>query len=266
MISACRLCGSDDLTLWMRDGRNADLNYYKCGNCALWNYDLDCGLDQTQYTETYVSPSDTSHRFSDHLLQSWKFLRRYPGNTGSIMDIGCGSGGLLYLARQEGWQVHGMELSEKIARDIAEDQGIDVIVANFLEYDNPQQEQYDVVVLRHVLEHLPDSILAMNKIGSLLKDGGLALLEFPNTRSMSYRVKRVLKNRGMRNKKYSDDWRPGHCNEFCREAFEYLLAQTGFELFVWHTYSNKPLANAFYRVFPIASKARVLVRKTPIAA
>jgi SAM-dependent methyltransferase len=136
-----------------------------------------------------------------------------------------------------------------------------VIVANFLEYDNPATELYDVVVLCHVLEHLPDSILAMSKIGSLLKPNGLALLEFPNTRSVSYMTKRVLKNRGRRNRKYPEDWRPGHCNEFCRESFEYLLEKTGFELLVWHTYSSKKMANAFYRVFPIASKARALVRK-----
>ena len=265
VISACRLCGSDDLTLWMRDGHNVDLDYYKCGNCTLWNYDLDCGLDQTQYTETYVSPEDASHRFNDHMLASWKFLRRHAGMPGSIMDIGCGSGGLLYLARKDGWQVRGMELTEKAARDIGEDQGIDVVVANFLEYDNPDNEQYDVVVLRHVLEHLPDSLLAMQKIGSLLKDNGLALLEFPNTRSTSYVMKRALKNRGMKNKKYPPEWRPGHCNEFCRESFEYLLSRTGFELVIWHTYSNKPYANAFYRVFPIASKARALVRKLPAA-
>ena len=264
MISACRLCGSDDLVLWMRDGHNVDLDYYKCGNCTLWNYDLDCGLDQTQYTETYVSPEDTEHPFNQHMIVSWNFLRKRTGKPGSIMDIGCGSAGLLYLARKEGWQVRGMELTEKASRDIAADTGIDVIVANFLEYDNPENEKYDVVVLRHVLEHLPDSILAMNKIGNLLKDNGLALLEFPNTRSMSYIVKRIFKNRGMRNKKFSPDWRPGHSNEFCRESFEYLLSQTGFELVVWHTYSNKPLANAFYRVFKIASKARALVRKKPV--
>ncbi|NNF41144.1 MAG: hypothetical protein HKN64_07175 [Woeseiaceae bacterium] len=75
-----------------------------------------------------------------------------------------------------------------------------------------------------------------------------------------------MKNRGRRNKKYSEDWRPGHCNEFCRESFEYLLEKTGFELLVWHTYSSKTLANAFYRVFPVASKARALVRKRPDAA
>ncbi len=265
MISNCRLCGGDDLRLWMRDGRNVNLDYYKCGTCAMWNYDLDCGLDQAQYTEVYASPKDASNKFIEHWQASWEFLRRYANKPGSLIDIGCGNAGLLYLARKEGWQVRGMELSDKAARAVAEDQGIDVIVANFLEYDNPDKETYDVVILRHVLEHLPDSILAMNKIRDLLKVNGLALLEFPNTRSMSYSVKRVLKNRGFRNKKYAEDWRPGHCNEFCRESFEYLLNKTGFEMVVWQTYSNKPIANAFYRLFPIASKARALVRKIRVS-
>ncbi len=266
MLQECRLCGSDDLTLWMRDGRNSDLDYYRCGNCTLWNYDLDCGLDQSQYTETYVSPEQVDHSSNVGRRESWEFLRRHAGAPGSIIDIGCGNAGLLYLARKEGWQVRGMELTETAAKNVFDDQGIDVIVANFLEYDNPATERYDVVVLCHVLEHLPDSILAMSKIGSLLKPNGLALLEFPNTRSVSYMTKRVLKNRGLRNKKYSEDWRPGHCNEFCRESFEYLLKKTGFELLVWHTYSSKKTASAFYRVVPIASKARALVRKRPDAA
>jgi len=265
MISACRLCGSDDLTLWMTQGADNDLDYYRCGECTLWNYDLDCGLDQTQYTKVYVSPENTSHQFNAHMRASWKFLRHHAGEPGSIMDIGCGSAGLLYLARKEGWQVRGMELSEKAARDIWEDQGIDVIVANFLEYDNPENEKYDVVVLRHVLEHLPDSLLAMRQIGSLLKDNGLALLEFPNTSSTSYTAKRLLQKWGLRNKKYPADWRPGHCNEFCRESFEYLLSQTGFEMVIWQTYSNKPFVTPLYHYVPIASKARALVRKTAAA-
>lgn len=263
MMDACRLCGSDDLSLWMRDGRNRDLHYYRCGNCTLWNYDLDCGLDQTQYTEKYVSPEDPEYRSNRDIRQTWRELRKYAVSPGSIMDIGCGNGALLYLARKEGWTVRGMELSESAASAIRNDQGIDVVVANFLDYDNPSDERYDVVVLRHVLEHLPDSVKAMTRIGNLLKDDGLALLEFPNTSSMSYTVKRVLKNRGYRNRKYAEDWRPGHCNEFCREAFTYLLRQTEFELVFWQTYSSKPLANAFYRLLPIGSKTRTLVRKKP---
>ncbi|MGB5246831.1 MAG: class I SAM-dependent methyltransferase [Woeseia sp.] len=244
----------------MSDGRNSDLHYYRCGNCSLWNYDMSLGMDQTQYTQRYVSPTDPDYKSNIDVRQSWDFLQPYLGPPGRLMDIGCGNGCLPYLARGAGWEVRGMELSASAAAAIRAESGIEVDVANFLEYENTRGELYDVVVLRHVLEHLPDSVLAMNKIGALLKPGGLALLEFPNTRSISYTVKRFLKNRGLRNKKYAEDWRPGHCNEFCRGAFKVLLDKTGFELVVWRTYSSKPLATAFYRLFPVASKARALVR------
>lgn len=260
MLDQCRLCGGSRLSLCMSDGRDSNLHYYRCQDCALWNYDIALGMDQSQYTERYVSPTDPDYKSNIDVRQSWKFLRPYLGAPGRLMDIGCGNACLPYLAREAGWDVRGMELSGAAAEAVGADLGIEVDVANFLEYDDPRGEQYDVVILRHVLEHLPDSVLAMNKIAALLKPGGLALLEFPNTRSISYTVKRFLKNRGLRNKKYSAEWRPGHCNEFCREAFAVLLDKTGFELVVWRTYSSKPLANAFYRLFPIASKARALVR------
>lgn len=261
MIESCRLCGSDDLTLWMRDGRKRNLHFYRCGNCTLWNYDLDCGVDQTQYTQKYVSPEDMAYAPNRDNRQSWRFLRKHVDAPASIMDIGCGNAGLLHLARKDGWDVHGMELTEKAAREIFEDQGIDIIVANFLEYEPPEGREYDIVVLRHVLEHLPDSLLAMRQIARLLRPGGLALLEFPNTGSVSYRIKRILKNRGLRNKKFAPEWRPGHVNEFCRKSFNYLRSRTGFKLVIWQTYSSRESLNFFYRVFPVASKARVLIRK-----
>jgi SAM-dependent methyltransferase len=260
-MTKCRLCGGNDLRLIMTDGHNRDLNYYRCEHCALWNYDLDCGLDQTQYTESYVSPRDAGFMHNVHQRKTWDFLKKRLGRPGKMMDIGCGNGGLLYLAREDGWQVQGLELSASAARSIKEDTGIDVAVGDFLEYAGEDAGSYDLVALRHVLEHLPDSVLAMQQIGRMLKPAGLALLEFPNTASAAYAYKRFLKNHGLKNKKYSQQWRPGHCNEFCRKAFEFLLDKTGFELLEWHTYSNKPLPNFLFHLVPVGSKARVLVRK-----
>jgi SAM-dependent methyltransferase len=246
----------------MREGRNRDLNYYRCGVCALWNYDLDCGVDQTQYTARYVSPDDAGHKSNRVIARTWDYLRsRVPG-PGSMLDIGCGNAALLHFARKAGWTVRGMELSEAMARAIGADQGIEVSVSDFVDYQPAPGEAYDVVVLRHVLEHLPDSKLAMRKIGALLGDSGIAFLELPNTGSFAYWSKRILKNLGLKNRKYSADWRPGHCNEFCRQSFEYLLDATGFELVEWRTYSNKPLADRIYGLLPVASKVRVLARKT----
>ncbi len=262
MIERCRLCGGNKLRPWMTDGLNRDLVYYKCGDCSLWNYDLACGVDQEQYTEVYISPLDTDHKSSRDNRASWEFLSKYADTPRSIIDIGCGNGHLLYQAREAGWTVRGMELSADAAENIRNDTGIEVVVSNFLEYEPTSDEQYDVVVLRHVLEHLPDSILAMQKINALLKDCGLALLEFPNTRSLGYGLKRILKNRGLRNRKFSPEWRPGHVNEHCRQSFKYLLDRTGFELVKWRTYSSKPVSDAICRVIPMSSKARALVRKS----
>jgi len=261
VINNCRLCGSSDMHLVMTDGLERNLNYYRCDNCSLWNYDLDCGVDQTQYTEAYTSPSVAEARSNVHQSQSWSYISRRLKEPGAMMDIGCGNAGLLFFARNDGWQVRGLELSAAAAKSIKEDTGIDVDVADFLSYEGEDAGTYDLVILRHVLEHLPDSILAMKQIGRLLKPNGHAMLEFPNTASTGYLIKRFLKNRGLKNKKFSKEWRPGHCNEFCRKAFSFLLDKTDFELVDWQAYSSKPVANFFYRLVPIGSKARVLVRK-----
>jgi len=261
VINNCRLCGCSDMSLVMTDGLDRNLNYYRCENCSLWNYDLECGLDQTQYTEIYTSPSVKGARSNLHQFESWSYISKRLKDPGVMMDIGCGNAGLLYFARNDGWRVRGMELSAAASESIKEDTGIDVTVADFLTYEGDDAGTYDLVTLRHVLEHLPDSVLAMKQIGNLLKSNGYAMLEFPNTASAGYLFKRLLKNRGLKNKKFSKDWRPGHCNEFSRKSFTFLLEKTDFELIDWQTYSSKPATNFFYRLAPIGSKARVLERK-----
>ena len=78
-----------------------------------------------------------------------------------------------------------MQLSQSAADAIKADQGIEVIVANFLDYQSDEPESFDLVV---VLEHLPDSILAMNQIGRLLKTNGYAMLEYSEYRLIRLRI------------------------------------------------------------------------------
>lgn len=261
MVENCRVCNSKDLKLYFVDGYEGRLKYYRCGHCKLLNYDLDYGLDQTQYTENF-EPADTPDcKWTRAGDQTYQFIKKHIKNRGRMMDIGCGNGRILYLAKADGWYVEGMELSVEFAAAIHAEQGIKVHVANFLEYSVPDDENFDLVILRHVLEHLPDSVHAMRQIEALLNDGGYAVLEFPNIASVGYQIKRFMKKRGFRLKKFHPDWRPGHCNEFCRESFEYLLSKTGLGLVYWETYSSKPATNAFYQLFPIGTKARALVRK-----
>lgn len=261
-VTLCRLCGSDDLRFDFGEGYESRLHYYRCRRCDLVNYDLEHGLDQTQYTEVYVSPTVPDYKFNFEGEQTWRFLERHVPGPGTLMDIGCGNGRILYLAKEAGWTVHGLELSPEAAHAIAADTGIDVQVGNFLEMEFNDEAENDVVILRHVLEHLPDSLGAMAQINRLLRPGGHALLEFPNIDAPALRLKRRMRKLGLRgNKKFPPQWRPGHCNEFNRRSFGRLTRDSGFDLVRWETYSSRPWLNAFYSAVPVGTKARALLRK-----
>ena len=134
-----------------------------------------------------------------------------------------------------------------------------MITKDFLEYED--DDRFDVVVLRHVLEHLADPVAAMRKIHLLLRTGGRALLEFPNIDALDRRVSRFLARAGLYRKRYRASYRPGHYHEFCKEAFQYLARKTRFELIVWETYSSKRLLSHFYRHIGIGNKARAFLLK-----
>jgi 2-polyprenyl-3-methyl-5-hydroxy-6-metoxy-1,4-benzoquinol methylase len=116
-----------------------------------------------------------------------------------------------------------------------------------------------VVVLRHVLEHLPDARRALTSIRDLLRDDGFAHFEFPNIMALDARLKRWLRRTGLHRKRYPDGYRPGHCNEFCRRSFQRLLDITGFNLVAWQTYGTGAAADFVFRRIPIGNKVRALV-------
>jgi SAM-dependent methyltransferase len=257
----CRVCGGNDLDFYYAQGNRAQFHYYKCRHCGLVNLDLANGLDQEQYTEDLADPRDDSVRQHREIDASFDFIRRFVPGPARLLDIGCGNGRLLHVAQRAGWQVKGIELSARAAELVTELLGVEAVAANFLEMQNADEsESYDVVCLRHVLEHLPDSKLAMSKIRALLRPGGYALLEMPNIEGFDKRLKRWINQHGLHRRRFSEDFVAGHCNEFCRESFEYLVTTSGFSLLHWETYSKKALTNLLYRHVHIGNKARALIR------
>jgi SAM-dependent methyltransferase len=257
----CRICGSIDLYFFYSQGNRSQYKYYRCRNCKLVNYDLSTGLDQEKYTIDYVDPTDEKHRQNWGQSKSYSFIKKHIHSRGRMLDIGCGNGRLLMVGRKDGWDVRGLELSDYYANIIGEKQGIKIFVANFLDFKPTEKELFDIVTLRHVLEHLPDPIFAMKKINSLLNPGGYSMMEFPNIDGWESRVKRFLGRTGINRKKYSPTYKPGHCNEFCEESFRLLAEKCGFKVLIWSTYSSKAFLNPLYTFMNAGSKARILVQK-----
>ena len=97
---------------------------------------------------------------------------------GRYLDVGCGSGGSLGVARALGWQVAGIEVDEAAvakARRFTEEIYLgDVLAAPFA------PGRFDVVTAFHVLEHLPDPVAVIRRALAWLAPGGLVILEVPN--------------------------------------------------------------------------------------
>ena len=257
----CRICESKELKLLYSQGDKLQYKFYKCAKCGLVNLDTK-GLVISKNQEKYFGRFKPIENYENEIgaKAAYNFIKKYVPIKGSYLDIGCGGGSVLYFAKKDGWKVKGLEISPDYAKYVKEKLDVEVYTANFLHYEN-SSEQFDLVSLRHVLEHLPDSILAMNKISALLKKGGYAHFEFPNINSLSHKFRRIMTNLKLSNKKYDASYNPGHCNEFSKRTFKYLLKLTNFELVRWETYSFKPNTNFFYNNIKIGTKARAIVRK-----
>ena len=205
-----------------------------------------------------IDPTAATRQNLGH-RQTYDFIRRYKRPPGRMLDLGCGDGIVLHSARRDGWDVHGLELFPEQVALVRETLGLDVETSDIESYQGAPGS-WDVVVLTHVLEHLPDPVGALRKIRDLLKPDGVGVLEFPNIDALDARVRRWLARRRIHRHRYRPDYVPGHVQEFCRRSFAFAAERAGLRLAHWETYAVHPVKYFLYRRIPLGNKARVLVR------
>ena len=156
-------------------------------------------------------------RRRDHV----RFLQRCArggGRQAALLDIGCGSGTFLHLARQRGFDAHGMDVSEQ-AVAVARAQYDLAVHCGDIGSDLWQARAFDFITMFHVLEHLPDPRQALDYAHGLLKPDGSLILQVPNAAS--------LQARAFGARWYGLDV-PRHLINFTPRSLGLLLDQAGF--------------------------------------
>jgi len=222
-------------------------------------YDARAGVNQEKYILARVDPAAPTRQNRGH-RQTYAFIRRHARPPGRMLDLGCGDGTVLWLAKNDGWHVQGVELFPELAALVRERLGFDVETSDITAYQGVD-EAWDCVVLTHVLEHLPDPVGALRKVHDLLKPGGVGVFEFPNIDAFDARLRRLLDRMGLHRRRYAPTYAPGHVQEFCRASFAFAAERAGLTLEVWETYAINPVKYSLFRRVPIGNKARVLVRR-----
>ena len=102
----------------------------------------------------------------------------------SVLEIGCGEGGNLKPFLDIGCKVTGVDLSEKkiengkhFFSDHPHRDNLSLLAENI--YYSKALEQYDLIIMRDVIEHIHDQANFMNYVKKYLKQGGMFFLAFP---------------------------------------------------------------------------------------
>jgi SAM-dependent methyltransferase len=106
-----------------------------------------------------------------------------PSAPGDLLDVGAARGDFMAAMRGRGWSVTGIEPSPT-----ENPHGLRIVRQRFPEECDLEPESFDVVTAWAVFEHLHDPAAAFQHVASLLRPGGVFIVEVPNLRSISSRL------------------------------------------------------------------------------
>jgi len=113
-----------------------------------------------------------------------------PGDL-DLLDLGCGPGNFLSLAKARGFRVSGVEATEELAERARRTIGGQVIVGDVSEANVPRKA-FDVITMLDLIEHLRDPVQVLRKYRESLKEGGTLVVFTPNHSSMIVKISRMI--------------------------------------------------------------------------
>ena len=144
-------------------------------------------LDNYYKSEKYISHTDAKKSIFDRVYQAVKgyslknkirLINSFLPREKTLLDIGAGTGDFIQGCIKNGWSVSGLEPNIK-ARKIAQTKNI--LLQKDLSFFKDQQ--FDVITLWHVLEHIQDLDKYIKSLKKLLKKDGTLLIAVPNYKS-----------------------------------------------------------------------------------
>ncbi|MBE0622151.1 MAG: class I SAM-dependent methyltransferase [Burkholderiales bacterium] len=132
----------------------------------------------------------------------------------AVLDVGCGTGEALLSLRREGFRnLTGVD--PFITEDIHYEEGVTV----FKREPAQLQGQFDVIMLHHSYEHMPNQLQTLQTLHALLKSNGTLLIRVPLASSLAW-------------KKYGTNWvqldPPRHLFLHTTRSMQLLAAQAKF--------------------------------------
>jgi 2-polyprenyl-3-methyl-5-hydroxy-6-metoxy-1,4-benzoquinol methylase len=154
------------------------------------------------------------------------FFKHFPPSVrGKLLDVGCGDGRFLRHAKEQGFEVWGIDFDKKSVENVKRNLGIDTVFAmsleEFYEYAKEKNLKFDVITFFEVLEHQDKPREFLEMVKGLLKEGGYIAGSVPNRERLFVEID--WKNR------FHSDYPPHHFLRFSKSSLEKALNFAGFK-------------------------------------
>jgi SAM-dependent methyltransferase len=180
MSVPCHACACADDTTYIeaRGYRIAE-----CTGCGLWFVNPQPTPEELRHFYATYDDGEQWRNLEEHFNSGVRKAIRRLKSSGSILDVGCGSGNFLRCMKQGGFSTFGIEPSGSGSEYARTAHGIDVYRGMIEDYpaQNPNQ-RFDVITLLNVLEHLTRPAETLLQLRRMLASDGVLAIVVPDAR------------------------------------------------------------------------------------
>lgn len=200
----CALCVANDTEIVFPKGKAQQAQIVKCRSCELMysspraqppDHALYEGIEiegllsgvTTDINHPYRWRYDKeSGQIRDFAATRTLLNKLYPSR-GKIVEVGSSMGCLLAQFRTDGWDVLGIDPWGEVSVITREAHGFETMTATLDQAALPD-ESADVLIMLHVIEHVPDPLATLREIYRILKPGGHVVIETPRYDTLMFKM------------------------------------------------------------------------------
>ncbi|MCX8082113.1 MAG: class I SAM-dependent methyltransferase [bacterium] len=171
----CPLCKNQGRLIW----KEKQYKVYRCKDCSVAFLHPAPETPEIIYSEKYFQQWYIRYykERKQYIEKLFTLIEKYIDKKGKLLDVGCGTGILLEVAKEKGWDVYGQDIAP-FAINYCRSKG-------YIVYDKPLPElnlpehSFDVITMFDAIAHLKDPVFYVNTCVKLLKPGGYLIIKTP---------------------------------------------------------------------------------------